>query len=549
MVLGLGLCALVLAANFAGVYVITLLISWNKAFFDALQNVAVEETVRQVGVFFVLILTSAALFLIGQYLRKLVYIRWRRRLNSIALDAWLENQAYWRLQPSILGQLADNPDQRIAEDCRMFVDKLLELSVELITKIVALFTFLLVLWELSSFPLTFSVFDTQIVIPRYMVWAAFLYVALSSWLTHVLGAPLKNLLFLQQRREADYRFALARMRDFSDEIALSRGEAAERRIFDQRFSAIVANWHSVITREFILGCFTRPYFQTVLRIPLFLALPAYLAGQVTLGGLMQVRGAFSSVVTTLSWFIFNYRELAEWVATTDRLAEMLSCTEHARKVDSGIELTENTLPQLAITGLRLTTPQGAPLDVPPDLTIDSGERIWIKGQSGLGKSTLIKAIAGLWLHGSGHIKHPPGWRPAFVSQDIYLPLSDFRSAAIYPLEPTSLDQSQVDTALQRIGLELPQTAHCVETPSAPSGLSGGERQRLAFSRLLLSAPDWIFLDETTNALDPKSEEQLLQTLIYALPQMTLVFVSHKPPPAIAGETPWRVIDLQRVLVD
>ncbi|MEM7776535.1 MAG: SbmA/BacA-like family transporter, partial [Pseudomonadota bacterium] len=232
MVLGLGLCALVLAANFAGVYVITLLISWNKAFFDALQNVAVEETVRQVGVFFVLILTSAALFLIGQYLRKLVYIRWRRRLNSIALDAWLENQAYWRLQPSILGQLADNPDQRIAEDCRMFVDKLLELSVELITKIVALFTFLLVLWELSSFPLTFSVFDTQIVIPRYMVWAAFLYVALSSWLTHVLGAPLKNLLFLQQRREADYRFALARMRDFSDEIALSRGEAAERRIFD-----------------------------------------------------------------------------------------------------------------------------------------------------------------------------------------------------------------------------------------------------------------------------------------------------------------------------
>ena len=542
-VFGLFLCSLVLAANLSGVYIGTLFIAWNKAFFDALEKVAVEETVFQVGVFLLLAFSSAALFLIGQYIRKGVYMRWRTRLNTVVLQAWLNDHTYWRLQPGMTDQAVDNPDQRIAEDCRLFVDDLLELSFELITKIVALVTFLSVLWNLSSFPLSFTVFGLDIAIPRYMVWSAFTYVALSSWLTHVLGAPLKDLLFRQQKREADYRFALARMRDHAAQIALSRGEAAERRILDKRFSAIIDNWYGIIAREFILGCFTRPYFQTVLRIPMFLALPAYLAGRVSLGGLMQVSSAFSSVVTTLSWFIFSYRELAEWVATTDRLAGLLERTYQIRGDRSGFAFDSHDHSNLIVSGLRVRTPEGRELRLPEELTIRQGEHAWLRAPSGTGKSTLIKAVAGIWRFGSGHIAHPRDWRPAFVPQDVYLCLGSMDENAAYPLPAEAGLCSSARDALAKVGLsrlspdDIPE-----EADTAVGGLSGGERQRLAFSRLLVQKPDWIFLDETINALDADAARDLLGCLIDRLEDVTLVVVSHTPP-EVAGIA-FREIPLQ-----
>lgn len=539
---GFALCLLILAANLAGVYVGTLFIAWNKSFFDALENVDIHETIRQVGVFFLLAFASATLFLVGQYVRKIVYIRWRARLNAVVLDGWLSDHTYWRLQPGITPGAIDNPDQRIAEDCRLFVDELLDQTIELFTKLVALGTYLWVLWSLSSFPLEFTLLGIDIYIPRYMVWAAFIYVALSSILTHVLGARLKDLLFAQQRREADYRFALARLRESSDAVALSAGEPAERRILDNRFASIITNWHRVIVREFILGCFTRPYFQTVLRIPMFIALPAYLAGSVTLGGLMQVSSAFSRVVTALSWFIFSYRELADWVATTDRLSGLMDNIETARTAKSRIVVGEHDHAALTIADLHLETPDGRRLDLPATFEIKRGEHVWLRGPSGQGKSTLLKAIAGVWMYGSGSIRHPRDWRPAFVSQSVYLPLADLRDSAVYPSDADQINEARLKDIMSAVGLDGHGAAATIcGTDNGVSGLSGGEKQRLALARILAGRPDWIFLDETTSALDEVAVKHVLGSVLAELPHSTLVVIAHKKP---TNDVNWRELDLE-----
>lgn len=310
---------MVLALELSSVWIGLQLIAWNADFYNALERVDAAAAVTQIGVFAVLIMTSAARFLLSDYLRKRLLIWWREVLTSAALDCWLADKTFWRLRPGASPDSVENPDQRIAEDCRLFVRGLLRETLDLISGLVGLFTYVTLLWSLSTFPLAFTLFGFGIEIPRYMVWLSFIYVAISSVITHGLGKPLKSLFFEQEAREANFRYALARLRDSATEVALSDGEPAERRLLDSHFAAIRANWRRLIRREVIVGLFTRPYFQTVLQVPIFFALPAYLAGAMTLGGLMQIRSAFMNVVTTLSWFIFSYRDLADLVATTERL--------------------------------------------------------------------------------------------------------------------------------------------------------------------------------------------------------------------------------------
>lgn len=537
---GLLFCVLILAANIADVYIGVVFISWYKDFYDALEKVDVSATVHQVGIFFMLTAVSASIYLAGQYIQKILLMRWRLRLNSIVLNAWLSNKTYWKLRPGFSEDHIENPDQRIADDCRLFVKALLQETIGLISRVIGLFTYLWVLWSLSSFPLQFTLFETEITIPRYMVWAAFLYVILSSFLTHKLGAPLKNLLFAQQRREADYRYALARIRDSADAVALANGEEAERRLLDRRFQGIMDNWYRMIVREFILGLFSRPYFQTVLRIPLFLALPAYLAGRLTLGGLMQVSQAFSSVVTSLSWFIFRYKDLSDWVATSNRLSEFLDKANTAHGLEANIQHVPNGTSVLQLSNFRLQTPRGDILQLPETLSIQAGERIWLNGNSGVGKSTLLKALAGIWPFGSGLVEHPAGWKPVFMSQEIYLPLCNLQENASYPIAPTELPQGQLDKLIKAVGLEHRAGQFDIEGSESVDGLSGGEKQRLAFLRILAAEPDWIFLDESTSALDETSEKQLIKLLIHSLPEATIILVSHKKP---SLDVNWREVTI------
>ncbi|MFD1333700.1 ABC transporter ATP-binding protein/permease, partial [Methylopila musalis] len=430
--IGLVYLAAVLALGFVGIWVSVRLIAWNAAFYNAVQQVDGPELVRQVGVFLLLVGSSAALFLSGRYVQKLLEITWRKRLTEIALDRWLSGQAYWRLRAGAgAGVAIDNPDQRVADDCRLFVEKATNEGVDFIHAVVSLVSFATVLWGLSTFPLAFELAGHAVEIPRYMVWAAFLYVAAASALTHWLGAPLKALNFEQQKREADFRFALAHLREQAEAVALHRGEAAERRGLDARFAAIAVNWRALMRRDLILGCFTRPYMQTVLRVPLFLALPGLIAGKITLGGLMQLANAFSNVVTTMSWFVFSYRDLAELAATASRLDHFLAATDPSNAAPPDIAVRPSPDGALRTRGLTLSDPRGASIAAIPDVTVGAGGCLWIRGRSGLGKSTLLKAIAGLWPHGAGVIERPAG-TIAVLPQRPYAPLGGRTEAALYP---------------------------------------------------------------------------------------------------------------------
>jgi len=535
---GLALYAVVLALDLASVVISLRLIAWTKSFYDALQQMDAAEALRQVGVFGAIVLVEVTRNLSAAYLHKLLEIRWRGALTSQVLDRWLANKAYWRDRGSADGGVMDNPDQRIAEDCRLFLagpatdhssqTGFIPLSMDVVTKIVGLVSYLTLLWGLSTFPLDLAFLGIDAELPRYMVWAAFVYVALSIGVTHLLGRPLKQLYFNQQRREADYRFALVRIRENSDAIALSGGEAVERRELDGRFSGIVENWRRLIGRELILSCFTYPYRFTVLRIPTFLALPAYFAGSVTFGGLMQLGSTFSQVVTTLSWFIFAYRPLSELAAASARLSRFVESLDEA-PANTALQNVSSSDGRLTVTGMELRTPAGRQLISLDGFVAEPGDTIWLRGPSGLGKTTLVKALAGIWKHGHGDIAVPDA-TSLFLPQKPYMPLGGIREAVAYPQPADAFQQSAIDHALAQAGFDSERVRTLVA--GGPGNLSGGELQRLALARVFLQKPEWVFLDEATSALDAETEADILLRIRRQLPDAALVIVSHRKPTSV-----------------
>lgn len=526
------LFCVVVVLDLGSVYTGVRLVQWTGEFYAAVQKVDAPETVRQIGIFFLIIGLNSARELTAIYLRKLLELRWRRSLTDRAIDLWTTNKAFWHLAHSVTDRI-DNPDQRIADDCRIFINRILGEALDLISRIVGLFSYLVILWNLSDFPLSLSFIGLDISIPYYMVWAAFIYVALSSGLTHLLGRPIKGLLAEQQRREASFRFSMARWRTTFDEVALSNGEEAEKRTFRARFEDVATNWRRLMRQELILGTFTHPFQYTVLRIPLFVALPGYLAGHVVFSGLMQLSMAFSNVVTTLSWFIFSYRDLSELVATSSRLDSFMQAAFVAAQRRETFDRTRSD-GATVIDGLSLSTPDGRQLLSLGALEVRPGETVWLNGASGIGKTTLTRAMAGFWPHGEGRIGMGAGeWM--FLPQRSYLPDGSLQDAAAYPATVNEVGRDTIRRALDDVRL-----SH-IDPESPAEGLSGGERQRLALARLLVHQPQWAVLDEATSALDPAAEEHLLHMLKERLPQTAFIIIAHRLPHSQTGA---RTLDLQ-----
>jgi vitamin B12/bleomycin/antimicrobial peptide transport system ATP-binding/permease protein len=536
--LGIVYFGAIFALGLIEVHLTVRMIRWTADFYNALQKLNVDEALRQIGIFFTIVAAYVAVDLAQAYGRKLLQMRWRRTLTEAVLGTWLEGRAFWHLRDRTEKGL-DNPDQRIADDCRIFVYHFTTEALELVTKIVALVSYVALLWSLSDFALNLTLFGADIAIGHYLVWLAPIYVALASGITHWLGAPLVPLNVEQQKCEADFRFALARLRQTGEAVALARGEAAERRLFDLRFDAVVDNWRRLIGREFVLGLFGRPYFRTVLRIPLFLALPVYLAGKVTFGGLMQLSVAFQNVVTTLSWFIFSYRDLAELASAARRLDHFIAAGRAAAAAPGAIGLGASADGALRLEDLDLATPDGRAILSLREVVLQPGETVWLRAPSGHGKTTLIRAIAGLWRHGAGHIALPAG-RISFLPQQPYWPLTGIAAAAVYPRAAAEVPAAMVADWLEAAGLGRLVGVADGEAAGVLAGLSGGERQRFALIRLLAERPDWAFLDEPTSALDAEAEADVMAWLRRELPQTTFVVVAHREP---VGLEPVRVVDL------
>jgi putative ATP-binding cassette transporter len=542
---GLVLLAAVVALNLSLVGMTVVLTYWQRAFYNALEN-------RDPATFWSLIflggeadgtwfpgfcIVAAAYILIAVYqlyLRQALQIRWRRWLTERYLSDWLSDRAYYRIALTDPG--TDNPDQRIADDIRLFVDDTLSLGLGLMNSVVTLFSFIFVLWSLSG-PLEVL----GISIPGYMVWVAVIYSVLGSVLAHLVGRRLIHLNFLQQRVEADFRYALVRVRDNVEGVALYGGEADEQRGLRARFSALMENWWGIMVATKRLTFFTAGFTQVATIFPIVVAAPAYFSGRIPLGGLIQTSSAFGQVQGALSWFVDNYARLTEWRATVERLTGFSHAISRARAAEPGAAADAAASDAVTLEGVTLSLPDGRVLVQDASLRVARGEAVLVTGASGSGKSTLFRAIAGIWPFGGGRIHLPAGARALFLPQRPYLPLGSLRRAVCYPLNAAEVPDRTVHDALEAVGLGrlIPRLD---EEDAWERRLSGGEQQRLAFARALLVRPDFLFLDEATASLDPAAEEALYALVKGRLAGSAILSIAHRPAVARFHDRGLRVAD-------
>lgn len=522
---GLGLLAAVILLQLFQVWLNIKFNAWNNTFYNALQDKNWDVFIWQLGVFTIL----AAAFIITAvyqlYLQQWLQIRWRAWMTDRYLKDWLGHGAHYRMR--LLGNPADNPDQRISEDINMFISSTLDLGIGLLGSIVTLVSFIVILWTLSAgTPLV--LFGTSYDIPGYLVWAALIYSIVGTWITHLVGRPLIKLNFDQQRYEADFRFALVRLRENAEEVALLDGEKAEEERLKDRFARVMGNWFAIMQRTKQLTFLTSGYNQVAIIFPFVIVSPLYFAGTMALGGLMQTASAFGQVQSALSFFVTAYSSLANWKAVLDRLNGFEDSIQKAQ----ALALKGPTLKVaaakggLAVSDLSVALPGGREIVRVPRLNIAAGERVLLTGPSGSGKTSLFRSFDGAWPFGHGTITVPDGAHLLVLPQRAYIPLGSLRGALAYPAVTEAFERSSVATILGEVGL-----GHLVDQMDEDgmwaNKLSGGEQQRIGVARALLQKPDWLLLDEATSALDEPSEAMLYRLMETRLPEAAIVSIGHR----------------------
>ncbi len=494
---------------------------WNKGFYDTFEHKDRLGFYLELGRFAFLAVLFIVLAVYKQYLQQMLMIEWRSWLTDTYLQDWLDGQAYYRLQ--LLDRGTDNPDQRIADDLNGFVDLTLSLSLGLLSAIVTLVSFVGILWVISG-PLEVG----GVTIPGYMVWVALLYAIAGTWLTHLIGQPLIGMNFARQRVEADFRFALVRLRENSEGVALYRGEAGELAGFKTRFAEVIAKWWAIMLKQKQITWFTAFYGQLAIIFPFVVSAPRYFSGAAPLGSIFQTASAFGQVQGALSWFIGAYPSFANWRATVERLTGFTEALARARAEADRLDgdRLEGEDAGLTLENLVISLPQGRPLLGDTSLRLAPGESVFVTGPSGSGKSTLFRSIAGIWPYWKGRILLPKGARLLFLPQKAYLPIGTLKNAIAYPAQADAVSDAEVTEALVAVGLGALQ-GDLARDENWGQVLSGGEQQRVAFARALINRPEWLFLDEASAALPEQAQAEMYSLMRERLPQTTLVSIGHR----------------------
>ena len=517
-----GLLAFVIGLNFFSVYLMVQINSWYNEFYNALQQYQVDAFWPLVGQFTALAMLNIVIAVYAIYLRQMVQINWRTWLTDHYLSKWMKEQVYYRLQ--VLKSDTDNPDQRISEDINQFVSLTLQLLIGFLKQMTTLGAFGVVLWNLSG-AFTVPIGSHEFVIYGYMFWFSLAYSAIGTVCAHLVGRKLIGLNFDQQRFEADFRFNMMRVRENSESVAFYRGEQPENVGFHERFARVIKNFWQLMRQTKILNFYVNGYAQLAIIVPLVLAAPQYFAGTMALGGLMQTVSAFGRVQDALSYFVESYDTIAQLAAVVRRLSTFTEHMQEVAGIENGVHRGEAAAAQLSLADLEVQLPDGRALLQDCTLQLPQGSHALVTGSSGCGKSTLLRTLAGIWPYGKGELKLPAGSRVLFLPQRPYLPLGSLRRALYYPLSASG-GEEQLKNVLRQVGLEkFIERLDMVDDWSWI--LSLGEQQRLAFARVLLVRPDWIFLDEATSALDEPREQEMYVLLKSSLPESSIVSVGHR----------------------
>jgi putative ATP-binding cassette transporter len=518
------LLAACVGLNLGMVYMMVLLNDWNRVFYDALQNRNAEVFWRQLGVFAMLATCFIVVAVYRFYLTQLLEVRWRAWMTRDYLQRWLSGHVFYQLElQSKHG--TDNPDQRIQEDVQQFTADTVSLSMGLLDATVTLLSFVGILWSLSG-GFSFEVAGETYNLPGFMVWMALAYALAGSLIGHFIGRSMASLNFAQQRLEADFRHHLMRVREYSEAIALDRGNAVERLALQERFKLVLDNFMRLLRVQKRYTWFNSGYGQAAVVFPMLVASPRYFSGAIQLGELMQISSAFGQVQESLSWFISNYSRLASWQATTLRLTsfqdQMHAVAPNTSQTHDAPARAREDIHVLHTTPLTISLPNGEVLLADTSLNAVAGDTVLIRGPSGCGKSTLLRVLAGIWPHVSAPTHDRRGEpitygpvvlpdRSMFMPQRPYFPQGTLRQALAYPDSTEHYSDEALTNALY--DAMLPHLVGELDTAGQwTQQLSGGEQQRLALARVLLKRPRWVFADEATSALDEATEKVLYEKL-------------------------------------
>ena len=504
---------------------------FSRDWFNAIQNK--DEATFWLQLFTVF-LPWAFLFIASAVtefvVQSTMVIRWRRWLTDYYVNGWLSGHTHYRM--SLGGAGTDNPDQRISEDISRFIDGgqvgygLYSFTITLISKLSSLVSFAIILWDLSA---NFTLPYTTIAVPGFLFWVALIYAGIGTTLTHLIGRPLVTLSFARQRYEADFRFSLARLREYSEQVALLRGEATEQKSLGRVFGSIIQNYFQIIGCRKRLTAFTSSYGQLSPFIPYIVAAPFYFSGKITLGIMTQTARAFGSVNEALTFFVTYYVSLAEFKSVVDRLTSFDAALERAHSYGTGLRKhAEPTSEEktLDIAAFTLELPDGRAIVRGSDLQFAANEHVLSTGPSGSGKSTLFRAISGIWPFGQGTITLPKDSRVMLLPQKPYIPIGSLKAAITYPSPPDDFDDEMIREVLTAAQLDhFIDKIHVEEIWS--QSLSGGEQERLSLARALLAKPDWLFLDEATAAMEETMEAKIYAALAQRLPNTTIVSIGHR----------------------